>query len=96
MTRYKFKSNNKLKGAYGETDFVKRTITINKKRHKGKRHPGVRKNPDGSANLLDTIVHEMMHSKHPRMKEKTVRKKTPRVVKRLSKKQKKKLYSKFN
>lgn len=77
--------DNKMRGAYGETDFDKKLIRINKKRHaKGKVHDKrTKKNKNGSASMIDTIVHEEMHMKHPKMHEKTVRKLTPKVVKRM-------------
>lgn len=94
---FKHINSNKLKGLYGETDYGKKVITINKKAHKKTTHPSwVKKNPDGTANLLDTIVHERMHANHPKMHEKTVRKKTSIVINKMGPKQKKKLYSKFN
>lgn len=88
----------KTKGYYGYTDFDKKEIAIDKKYHKSKGNHAsdIKKNKDGTANILDTIVHEKMHSIHPKMHEKTVRKLTRKKVKKLSKKQKKKLYSKFN
>ncbi len=76
------------------TDFDKKTITINKKAHKGKNHGnGVKKNKDGTASILDTTVHELMHAKHPNMLEKTVRKLTPKKVKKMTKKTKSKFYN---
>lgn len=93
-----FKKVSDKKGPlYGETDYAKKTIKINRATHKTKGdHPSwVKKNPDGTANLLDTIVHEEMHKQHPKMKEKTVRKLTPKKVKKMSKKLKAKLYSKY-
>lgn len=82
---------------YGFTDLNKKTITINKSFHKKKgiHGPGISKNKNGTAKILDTIVHEEMHAAHPKMHEKTVRKLTPKKVKRLTKKAKKKLYSKY-
>ncbi len=81
----KYKVNNKMRGSYGTTDVDTKTITINKKMHK----------KDGES-LLDTIAHEHMHLKHPRMHEKTVRKLTPKKIKHMSKKSKSRLYAKFN
>lgn len=78
------KVDNKMR-AFGETDLKKKTIRINKKKSK-KSKPG---------EVIDTIVHEEMHRKHPKMKEKTVRKKTKSSVGRMSKKVKSKHYSKF-
>ena len=83
---------------YGETDFGRKVVAVNKQYHKSKSNqpPQVRKNKDGSANLLDTIVHEaVVHKNHPNLHEKTVRKLTPKLIKRMSKKRKQKLYNKF-
>lgn len=87
----------KKKGSYGETDFNKKVITINKNYHKSKGNhgSGVKKNKDGSASILDTIVHEELHKRNPNMLERTVRKLTPKKVKKMSKKIKNKLYSKY-
>lgn len=87
----------KKKGLYGETDFQHKTITVNKERHKSKgtHGNGIKKNKNGSASIIDTIVHEEMHSKHPKMHEKTVRRLTPRKLKVMSNKNKKRLYSKY-
>lgn len=87
----------KKKGSYGETDFKKKTITINKQYHKSKGNhgPAVKKNKDGSANILDTITHEELHKTFPNKTEKQIRKLTPKKVKKMSKKIKNKLYSKY-
>lgn len=88
----------KVKGAYGETDTNTKVIKINKAYHKSKwnHSPAVKKNKNGTANLLDTEVHELMHAKHPKMHERTVRKKTPKKIKRMSKRAKVRVYDKFN
>ena len=90
---YTIKVDNKLRGAYGETDTTKRVIRINKKMHKRKNDSSVKKNPDGSVNLLDTIVHEKMHAEHPKMHEKTVRKETRNKIASMSPKAKKRIYN---
>lgn len=83
----------KKKGIYGETDFEKKTITINKAKHKNiKKDKSIVK---ASRTMIDTMVHEEMHKNHPKMHEKTVRKLTPKKVKRMSKRSKKKLYNKY-
>jgi hypothetical protein len=64
---------------------VKKVIRINKKRHF--------KKESGKEELLDTLAHEKMHAEHPKMHEKTVRKETPKVVARMSKSAKQKLYN---
>lgn len=82
---WKIKKDNTLRGAYGETDFDKKLIRINKKRHK---KGETNKNADGSENLLDTIVHEKLHATHPNMHEKTVRKLARAMSSKMGKKQK--------
>ena len=96
MTKVEREVNNKLKGAYGATTFIDNKavkIEINKKKHK--RIKSDKTIPKKSRTLLDTIVHEEMHAKHPKMHEKTVRKLTPRKIMKMTKKQKSKLYSKY-
>jgi len=70
---------------FGDTDLGGKKIRVNKKKSK----------KEGPGEVLDTIVHEEMHRKHPKMKEKNIRKKTKRSVGRMSKKEKNKHYSKF-
>lgn len=70
--RLKIGVDNKLKGSFGETIIEKgkpTVININVKKHKGDK-----------AELADTIKHELMHAKHPKMHEKTVYKKVPKVI----------------
>ena len=87
--------NNKLKSAYGQTNLDTKKVEINKKAHKNMKLERVNKNPNGTESLVDTIVHEEMHAKHPKMHEKTVRKKAKKVVARLSQKQKSKIRAKY-
>lgn len=75
----------------GDTNTDDKIIRINKRLH----HKLVKRHEAKKAELLDTIVHEEMHAKHPKMKEKTVHRKTPKVLKKLTMAQKKKLYAKF-
>ena len=63
----KFIINNKLK-SYGEMNTKTNVVEINKKKHKGDK-----------AELADTIKHELLHVKHPKMREKTVYKKTGHI-----------------
>jgi predicted SprT family Zn-dependent metalloprotease len=83
--QYKYKIDNKMRGAVGEIDYDKKVIRINKKKAK-KRGPG---------EVLKTIKHEVDHLNHPRMHEKTVYKREKNTPK-LPKKTKAKLYSLFN
>jgi hypothetical protein len=83
---YKRKTDNKMRD-YGDTDLEKKVIRVNKKksRKSGKR-----------GEVLDTIVHEARHAKHPKEHEKTTRKKTKKLIKRLNKKQKRSYYNLFS
>lgn len=84
-SKFKYKTNNRMK-AFGVTDFDKHLITINKRLAKARGTTG---------ELLDSIVHETMHARHPRAKEKTVQKMAERTTKRLSKKSKRAYYGKL-
>ena len=82
---YKRKVDNRMH-AFGDTDLGKKVIRVNKKKSKR----------DGSrGEVLDTIVHEAAHAKHPKMKEKNIRTHTKKLVKKLNRKQKKSYYSLF-
>ena len=70
----------------GDTDTEKKIIRVNKEKSKKK---------SGSGGVLDTIVHEETHAKHPNMHEKTVYKKTPNIIKTLASATKKKLYARY-
>lgn len=85
IKKYKRKVDNKMR-SYGDTDYEKKVVRVNKSKKKNKR-PG---------EVLDTIVHEKMHVRHPKMHEKTVVKRTRKVVKTMSKKEKAKHYKLFN
>lgn len=82
----------KIKGAFGETNFNKKVIKVDKAKHKKIDRYDV---PKKDATLLNTITHEDMHRQHPNMTEKQVRKKTRSKVKKMSRKVKNKLYKKF-
>lgn len=70
---------------YGDTDIDKRVIRVNKSKKKNKKR----------GDIIDTIVHEEDHAKHPRKHEKTVRRDTKRKLKRMSRETKQRLYSKY-
>lgn len=82
---------------YGETDFDKHLIRVNKK--KSRKNPKytrpVNKHANRYPDVLGTIAHEEKHRKSPKMKEKNVAKYERRIVKKLSKQQKKRYYSLF-
>lgn len=80
---YKVKTDNKMRW-FGDTDLDKKVIRVNRKRSRKSGRPG---------EVLDTIVHEVQHAKHPRMSESGVRKKTVKVIKNLTKRQKKSYYN---
>src|SRR4051812_44654562 len=90
---FKVKVNNKLRGAYGETDFDKRTITINKKKHGDKSLKRITPNADGTENMLTTIVHEAMHVKHPQKGERAIEKLARAMVSRMPPRDKARYYS---
>src|SRR5258707_1126924 len=79
--RWKRKVNNRLK-AWGETDFEKKTITIRKKAGKGQVIGHIKNKP---GNVLDSIVHEENHRKHPNMKENAIKRKTKWQILKMSK-----------
>lgn len=86
-----------MRGAYGETNFAKKTITINKRASKKdplyKRpvNKGAKKYPD----VLATAVHEEYHRTHPKATEKTTRKMERKIVKVMTPKQKQRIYGRF-
>lgn len=82
---YKRVIDNKMRN-FGDTDFLKRVIRVNKKKSK---------KLGGRGEVLDTIYHEEMHAKHPKMKEKSVRVRTVREIKKLTPSQKRKYYQKY-
>lgn len=85
--KLQFKTDNKMKW-YGENDHQGQ-IKINKKLLK--EHPTHKtKYPE----IASTIYHEILHSKHPKAHEKTVRKMETKGIKKMGKKQKAKLYAK--
>lgn len=83
--QYKRVVDNKAR-VYGDTDLSKKIIRVNKKRSKQSGNKG---------EVLDTIVHEVHHAKHPMKHERTVRKDTERIIKHLNKKQKRHYYKLF-
>lgn len=90
-----------MKGAFGETDYEKKTIKINKKlsRQAAKTKKGAWKKYGMSkkdTSVINSIVHEKLHKNHPKMLEGTVRKKAHKLVSKMGRKAKAKLYSKFS
>lgn len=93
---WKYKKDNKLRGAYGDTNFGTKTIRVNKSLAKKRPlykcavNEGASKYPD----VLATIVHETYHKDHPKATEKQTRKAERKIVSKMSPKQKQKMYSK--
>ncbi len=90
---WKMKVDNKMRGAFGETDYEEKTVRINKKRHKNKQ--ALKEFAKKDQSLLNTIAHELKHVKHPKMTEKNVRKETRKDVHTMSPKLKRNLYKLF-
>jgi len=93
MKKIKRKINNKLRGAFGQTDIDEGTIVINKARHKNKR--ATKKYAKKERTMINTMVHEEEHMAHPKMTEKSVRKAARKKVARLTPQQKKKIYARY-
>lgn len=81
-----------VKGGFGITDFTKKTITIDKAKHKNIKKYDV---PKKDRSLLNTIVHEELHRQNPKLSEKKVIKKTRMKVATMSKKGKSKMYGRY-
>lgn len=93
---WKYKTDNKLRGAFAETDFDTKTVRLNKKKHKpAARVKHYQKNANGGESLINSIEHELLHIKHPNARERTVVKKTKVAVNRLSTHAKQKRYALF-
>lgn len=93
---WKFKTDNKMRGAFGETNFDTKTIKINKKKHTNKkmlaRERRYKRNPDGSESMLNTLVHELEHVSDPSASEKKVGKRAAKLAPKLSPRVKKRIY----
>jgi len=89
------KVNNRLKGDWGTTDTTpgkRPVIQINVKKHKA---DPFKKRYTLKQALADTMTHELMHAKHPRMTEKSVYKKTAKKMRSISKAEINKLVNKI-
>lgn len=87
--------DNKLRGAYGESDLNKGTIRINKKRHFDPSYKRLNPAKDGHEKLYSTVKHEMLHHQHPDKSETEVRKMEKSTTARMSTKQKAALTNKL-
>lgn len=97
MKKYKRIVDNKARGVYGWSDPKKGIIVVNKKAHKDKKDNSWNKSiPLKDRTLINTIVHEENHMKHPKMHEDTIRKLTAQVVKAMPDKTKSKYYKRFS
>ena len=96
LKKYKKVVDNKMR-AYGDCNFQKKIIRVN--RVKARKDPSrvrpINKHAKRYPDVLDTMVHEENHVKHPRMHEKNIRKKTLRDIKKMTPKQKQKIYSRY-
>ena len=94
---WKFKTDNTLCGSYAETDFDKKLVRINKKKHTNKRllarERSYHKNPDGSESMLDSLVHEMVHIADPKAGEKKTVRRAARIARKMSTREKKRVYA---
>lgn len=83
--------DNKLRGAYAESDLDTGLVRVNKKRHFQKGFKRVNPAKDGHEDLASTVQHELLHFKHPKAHEKTIRKMEKSTMKRMSPRRKKQL-----
>lgn len=84
IKKYKRTTDNRMR-SYGETDLEKKTVRINKSKTKNKK----------AGDIINTIVHEKLHIQHPKKRERSVRKDTLRIIKKMGKKLKERHYKLF-
>ena len=93
---YKKVVDNKMR-YWGDCNFQKKVIRVNRK--KSRKDPlrvrPINKHARRYPDVLDTMVHEENHANHPKMHEKNIRKKTLRDIKKMTRKQKQKIYSRY-
>lgn len=93
---FKFVVDNKMRGAFGETNFNTKVVRINKKMHrKAKKTKGRYGISKKDCTLINTIVHEQMHIDHPKMHERTVEKRSRAKAARMGKRAKQRMYNKL-
>jgi hypothetical protein len=83
----------KVKGGFGETDFDKKIVKIDKAKHKDKKYKHSVPKQDNT--LLNTIVHESLHTKKPKATEVQVRKQARLKINKMSRNAKAKTYNKI-
>lgn len=90
---WKFKVNNKLPD-FGQTDFKTKTVEINKKLNakarKAKRNKYTIAKKD--LTLINSIVHERLHTRHPKASERTIRRKARTEVSSMGQRAKARAY----
>ena len=82
MNKYKKVIDNKMRWQ-GDIDTERHIIRINKAKSKKK------------SSIIDTIIHEEMHAKHPRMYESTIREETIKALNKMTPKQKSLKYNQY-
>lgn len=87
--------DNKLRGAYAESDLDKGIIRVNKKQHYKPNLQRITPAKDGHEKMYATVHHELLHFKHPNMTERNIRKMEKKDTSRMSPKQKRKLLAKI-
>lgn len=92
--KWKVKVDDKMRGAFGETDYTNKVIRINRKRHKSSA-PKISPKADGHEHLGKTIFHEFLHKNHPTWTEEQVRRHEKKDWDKLSPARKKKYYNKI-
>lgn len=88
--------DNKLRGAYAESDLDKGTIRVNVKRHYAKGYKRINPAKDGHEKIYSTVAHELLHFKHPTMTEGNIRKLEKKTTRHMSSKKKANLLSKLH
>lgn len=88
--------DNKLKSAYGESDFDRNLIRVNVKKHSDPSLKRINPLPDGNEDLASTVQHELLHFRHKKMKEKNIRKLEKKTVAHMGAGQKAKLRAKIH
>lgn len=90
-------AKSKIRGSYGDTDLKTKRIRVNTaliKKDKGK---GIAKTGFSKKDLtkINILVHETLHAKHPKMHEKTVRRRARAKVSKMSRQAKQRMYNKL-
>lgn len=89
---FKVKVDNKMKEGFGETNYDKKLIRINKKRHNSPNVGRITPNKDGSEKLGVTILHELEHVRRPDAGERSVERVARRKFGKMNPRQRSRLY----